>query len=72
MMKTQDAALGLNAWLKLDLPNILDLYGVEIFCNRLPMVSTWMELGHVNSVIERWPPFPHVQDLAPVLALLSK
>jgi son of sevenless-like protein len=45
----------LNAWSKLDHPNILKLHGLAIFRSCLAMVSPWMAYGNVNSVLKYRP-----------------
>ncbi|KAF8595127.1 kinase-like protein [Ceratobasidium sp. AG-I] len=43
----------LNAWSKLDHPNILTLLGLAEFHGKLSMISPWMEHGNVVSALQK-------------------
>lgn len=63
----------LEAWSKLDHPNILRLLGLAELHEMLSMVSPWLEYGSVTSALKKWPNLPryaYCKQLADAVAYL--
>jgi len=56
------------AWKHLRHPNILSLIGVTVSNQRFAMVSTWMENGNINELVEK---DRHVNRIELVRAILN-